>query len=417
MILTLGLAIFLASYLKMAMGAYRLSDRSFYSNSSLNLAEAGLEEGLYALNNSDWTGWSLTDGHMNRTITNVALGSGANGTIKVKVYDYATDESPRIVAEGRATLMQGANVIKQIEIEASKKSFWANGIVAKDTIDFKGGSAYVDSFDSMDPAHSTGGMYNFSKRKDNGSVSSISVNTDALSMSNVEVWGYAATGGSPLTVGPEGQIHGVSTPAWMDVDPDRIRTDFTANFASIYAPTSFDQIYTNVSGTVDLGTSGSTTVIRASEIVNKDGEVTQILGDVTLVVTGDIDIKGEITIDNDSSLTVYVDGDVGIGGEGVLNQSGFSKNLIMYGTGSSQTIKLHGNGAIQAAIFAPNADLELKGGGGTGVFIGAVVAETVFFNGDYEFHYDEDLEKVGLSDVYSVDRWRELYGQAQWVSL
>jgi hypothetical protein len=354
---------------------------------------------------------------MNRTITNVDLGTGANGTIKVRVYNYATDESPRIVAEGSVTLMQGPHLKRQIEIEASRKSFWANGIVARDTVEFKGGSAYVDSFDSMDPAHSTSGMYDFGKRKDNGSVSSLSVMADALSASNVEIWGYAATGGAAPSVGPGGQIHGMDTPVGVTVDPERIRTDFTANYPTVYAPTSFDQIYTNVNGTVDLGTSGSRTVIKASEIMNKDGEVTQILGDVTLVVTGGIDIKGELMIEADSSLTVYVDGDVGIGGTGVLNQSGLSKNFIMYGTGSSQTIKLYGNGAIQAAIFAPNADLELKGGGGTGVFVGAVVAETVFFNGEYEFHYDEDLEKVGLSEVYTVDLWQELYGQTQWVSL
>jgi hypothetical protein len=417
MILTLGLAIFLSSFLKLSMGAYRLSDRSFYSNSVLNLSEAGLEEALYALNSADWSGWTASGGHMSRTITGLGLGQGSSGSIRIRVYDYATDLSPRIVAEGQATLKSGKEITRQIEIEASKKSFWANGIVARDTIEFKGGNAYVDSFDSADPAHSTGGLYDFSKRKDNGSVGSLSVNADALSVSNVDIWGYAATGGVLPTVGPGGKIHGVDTPAGVDVDADRIRTDFTANFASITAPTSFDQIYTNIDGTVDLGTSGSTTVIKASSIGNSNGEVTQILGDVTLVVSGDIKIGGDFVIDANSSLTVYVEGDVTVGGNGVMNITGLSKNLVLYGTASSQTIKLHGNGAIQAAIFAPNADLELKGGGAVGVFSGAVLAKTVFFNGDYEFHYDEDLEKVGLSSVYTVDTWRELYGQGQWVSL
>ena len=100
-----------------------------------------------------------------------------------------------------------------------------------------------------------------------------------------------------------------------------------------------------------------------------------------------------------------------------MNMSGLSKNLIMYGTASSQTIKLHGNGAAQAAIYAPNADLELKGGGGTGVFMGAAVVKTAFVNGNFEFHYDEDLSNLGSSGVYLVGGWRELFGQGQWVSL
>ncbi len=99
-----------------------------------------------------------------------------------------------------------------------------------------------------------------------------------------------------------------------------------------------------------------------------------------------------------------------------MNMSGLPKNLIMYGTASSQTIKLHGNGAAQAAIFAPNADLELKGGGTTGVFMGSAVVKTAFVNGNFEFHYDEDLSNVDSSGVYTVGAWRELNGQAQRVS-
>ena len=417
MILTLGLAIFLGSFVKMAMSSYKFSNRSFYSNGCINLAEAGLEEGLYALNNSDWTGWTSSSGHMSRTISNVSLGQGATGTIKIKIFNYASAASPRIVAEGRTILTSGPQLVKQIQITASKKSFWANGIVAKDTVEFKGGNAYVDSFDSTDPSYSTAGLYDSSKKKDRGSVGSVLVSTDAVSLGNAEIWGYAATGGSAPTVGANGKIHGADTPSGVDVDPNRIRTDFTANFDSVTAPTSFDQIYTNVSGTINLGTAGASTVIKATSIENKNNETTQILGDVTMVLTGDIGIKGDFVIDANSSLTIYVDGDVDIGGNGVMNLSGFSKNLIMYGTATSQTIKLHGNGAAQAAIYAPNADLELKGGGSSGAFMGAAVVKTVFINGNYEFHYDEALASLGSSGVYTVGGWREIFGQANWVSL
>ena len=107
MILTLGLAIFLGSFVKLAMSAYKFSNRSFHSNGCIDLAEAGLEEALFALNNTDWTGWTSSSGHMSLTIPNVALGQGNTGTIKVKVFDYATAASPRIVAEGRAILTSG----------------------------------------------------------------------------------------------------------------------------------------------------------------------------------------------------------------------------------------------------------------------------------------------------------------------
>jgi hypothetical protein len=416
-ILILGLSVFLGSFVRLAIGAYRLSDRTFYSNSCVNLSEGGLEEALYALNNSDWTGWTSSGGHMNRTISKVRLGHGATGTIKVRVYDYATSLSPRVVAEGRATFITGPEIVKQIEITASKKSFWANGLVAKDRVRFKGGNAYVDSYDTTDPNHSTGGLYEFSKRKDNGSVGSVLVGSDAVAIGNAEIWGYVATGGSMPAFGPGGRIHGLSTPAGVNIDLERIRTDFATNLEEITAPTSFDQVFTNISGTANLGVSGAATAIRASSIENKNGEVTQILGDVTLVVTGDIVIKGNFQIEANSSMILYFSGDVDIGGNGLINMSGVPKNAIMYGTASSQVVKLHGNGAVQAAIYAPNADFEMKGGGSTGVFLGAVVVKTAFINGNFEFHYDEGLADLGSSDVYRVGSWRELIGKDQWVSL
>lgn len=417
MILTLGLAAFLGAYVKMAMNAYKLSSRSFYSNSCLNLAEAGLEEAMYALNNSDWTGWTASSGHMNRTISNVSLGQGVNGQIKVRVFNYIAASSPRIVAEGLATFTSGPSLRKQIEIQVSTKSFWANGMVAKDDVVFKGGNAAVDSYDTGDPNHSTGGLYDAAKRKDKGSVGSVLVTADAVSISNADIWGYVATGGSAPSVGSGGKIHGTTTPSGVDVDTTRIRADFTANFDTVVAPTSFSSIYTNVSGDIAFGVSGTATTIKATSIKNKNNEVVEFLGDVTLVVTGDVEIKGDFQVGPNASLTMYFDGDMDIGGNGVMNLTNLPEKLIMYGTGTGQTVKLSGNGAAHAAIYAPDADLELKGGGVLGVFMGAAVAKTVFINGNYEFHYDEALADLGSSGVYTVGGWRELIGQANWASL
>jgi len=417
MILALGLAAFLGAYVKMALNTYKLSTRSFYSNSCLNLAEAGLEEAMYALNNTDWSGWTATSGNMNRTISNIGLGNGATGQIKVRVFNYASSSSPQIVAEGRASFSSGPDILKQIEIQASTKSFWANGMVAKDDVEFKGGNAYVDSYDSADPTYSTSGVYDYSKRKDNGSVGSVLVTADAISISNAEIWGYVATGGAAPSVGSNGKIRGTTTPAGVDVDTNRIRTDFTANFDPIVAPTSFGAIYTNISGDITLGTSGTAKTIKASSITNKNNEVVQFVGDVTLVVTGDVEIKGDFQVAPNSSLTMYFDGDLDIGGNGVMNLTNLPENLIMYGTATSQSVKLHGNGAAHAAIYAPNADLELKGGGSSGTFMGAAVVKTVFINGNYEFHYDEALANLGSSGAFTVGSWRELIGQANWASL
>src|SRR5882672_783086 len=59
-------------------------------------------------------------------------------------------------------------------------------------------------------------------------------------------------------------------------------------------------------------------------------------------------------------------------------------------------LSLSGNGQFTGAIYAPNADLSL-GGGGNEVwdFVGSSVTRSVTLNGHYNFHYDEQLEKSG----------------------
>lgn len=414
MILSLALAIFLGSFIQLALSSYRLSQRSFFSNSTLNLAEAGLEEAIYALNNTDWTGWTASGSDMVRTLAGLPVATNRTGQIKIKVFNHATSTQPRVVAEGTIDVGYGPALVKQVEARLGRKSFWANGMVAKDTVEFKGGNAFVDSYDSSDPNYSTGGLYDPSKNKDNGSVGSTAVTVDAVSLSNSDIWGTVSTAGVAPTVGPTGSIMGLDTPVGVTVDPNRIRSDFKANFDLPDVPTSFSGIYTDISGTTTLGTDGATDTYKVTSIDNSNGEILTILGDTTLVVSGEIDTKGEIFIGPNASLTLYVEGDVTIGGNGLINSTQIPANTIIYGTSTtSQTIKLHGNGAVHAAVYAPNAAVEMKGGGSSGEFTGSVVADTVFVNGNYQFHYDEALADLSTSKVYTVSLWRELANQAE----
>lgn len=100
----MGLA--LASYLAVSNRAMQLSNRSFQSGLSRQLAEAGLDEALRAFNRNDWSGWAsnpsgITGGtsawtldtvnkRATRTLTLDAskLGQGATATIKLRVDNY-----------------------------------------------------------------------------------------------------------------------------------------------------------------------------------------------------------------------------------------------------------------------------------------------------------------------------------------
>ena len=200
----------------------------------------------------------------------------------------------------------------------------------------------------------------------------------------------------------------------------RITTDFSATLEIVTAPTTFDQVLGSVNGNATLGSLGSSTKILAANVSNTNGKTVLIQGHVTMVVTSAVDIKGSLVVAPNSSLTLYVAGDFEAGGNGAVNMTGIPANLIIYGTNPTtggQTIKLHGNGILHAAVYAPNARLELKGGGSSGEMSGSAVAYEVKITGNYQFHYDEALEELGGGNPFAVTRWRELHAAAERISL
>ncbi len=419
MIIGLGLVATIGSFIGLSVHSLKSANRSLYANGTLNLAEAGLEEALYALNNVDWAGWTTSGSNATKSWATETLGSGVSTEINVKVFNYGS-KTPTAISEATAFVPNSPSVTKQIKIEMGKTSYWANGIVAKDQVIFKGGNAKVDSYKSSDPTYSTGGKYDSGKRNDKGSVGSVSVSTDAISVSNAEIYGYAATGGTTPTVGNNGKIYGKTTPSGTTVDPDRIATDFTSNFEDVDVPSGGSALGTVAGTTTIVGTSsyGATTTYQASSLENTNGEVITITGHVVLVVTSDVTIKGEIQLALDATLEIYVAGDMDVGGNGIANMDGPPENFQIFGTSTtSQTIKLHGTAAVQAVIYAPYASVELKGGGTSGEMMGSVVANDVFINGTYDFHYDEALEDVDASKIFSLTSWRELTDASEKVTL
>src|SRR5690606_39775808 len=132
-----------------------------------------------------WTGWtntpSGTDGTAQRTFTNFDFAGNTTGTIKVYVDHYNPSglTSPRIVALATISIPNSAPITKQVEVTLSKRSYFAMGMVAENTITFGGNNAYVDSWNSE--RDSSGNLrtppeaYSNSNKQDNGSIGAASV--------------------------------------------------------------------------------------------------------------------------------------------------------------------------------------------------------------------------------------------------
>lgn len=403
------MALAVASFLQLTSFESRMANTVFYSNSSLNLAEAGVEKALFALNNDDWTGWVRNGNEAVMEEEEIALAGNLHGIIQARVSSIGS--KPTVQAGGTTVLPSRPDVVKQVEVNLSRRSLFANGITTRRGVEFNG-NTNVDSYES------SAGPPSLTNRKDNGTVACASLEHSSIVMSgNPEVWGRVATGGEMPILQGNAKIQGEDTPPGVNVDLNRIALDFASDFPEVSPPTVFDDyihsIYVdgnNQSATV--GTPGQLERIKMNSLTVKANGKLTIRGPVIIHLTGDFKLggNGQIVIPDsgNASAVFYIDGDLENGGNGTLNETNDPAKLVIYGTNTvSQRFDLGGNVDWHAAIYAPNAAMKIGGNVEIG---GAIVADTVAAGGNLKFHYDEDLaDQFSGGNGFGMDRWRELY--------
>ncbi|MBA3849173.1 MAG: hypothetical protein C0502_04155 [Opitutus sp.] len=415
------LALGLASYLSLNVNSARQAQRGFQQAAAFNLAEAGAEEALWSFNQANagsaaaWNGWTIAGPAARRTLTGFELGS-ATGSVKVHVDNHAPSGNarPTVVALAAVRAPGTPEVTKMVEVTLRRRTRFSAGLLAKEAVVFSGTRASVDSW-SSDPDNNPATAavaYGTDTRNDRGSVASVSVGTRSVLVNQAAVWGHVYTGGAQPEVGRNGSISGRDTPAGVNVDPARVTTDFTATFPDITAPADGTPIASLGS---TLGTAGTATRWRTSGITLNGRQTLTILGDVTLILTAGsgaraIDITGNasLVIPDGSSLTVYVEGDVLVAGNGLANGNVRPATCLIYGTNTSpagQSMQIAGNGGLRTAVYAPNADVKINGNGDV---MGSVVGRSIDLTGNADFHYDESLQNLDADMPFGVEHWREL---------
>lgn len=398
----------MGSYLYLSSGEYRLATRSFLSNSSFNLAEGGIDLALDALRKKSSSGWKKgSDGsgrnYWARVYDNYDLGNNSVGEIKIVIL-HPGSKNPEIFSEGIVKGHLSGDVKKQLYAHTVSGFMpFKNGFNSKEGIVLKGNNVKFDSYDSRDGPYGPGNM------NSEISVSTISVEVDALNIGNASVYGYVATGGAMPNVGPHGSITSYENPGV--VDDSRITTDYYAEFPNIDPPTLSAPLTSMPSSGVILGGE-----YLLSNWSSNSSTPLHFAGDTTIVLTGDMKLSGNgaITIDPSATLKIYSSGDIDLGGKGVLNISVKPEQLLIFGTASNpgeQEINISGNGFLSASIYAPNAEVALNGGGTDGRVFGAVAAYDARLVGNSHFSYDEALADYSIdSGGFVVDEWAELVG-------
>ena len=433
LLLSAVIGISLVSYINLSRTAMTVSNRGVYSNAAVNLAEEGIEESMYAINQQvanasyAWPSWTRTGADAYREWTGVTLSQNATASYRVYIYGYA-GAAPKVVSRARVSLDgTSAPVEKWIEVQLRKTSKFANGLVAKTSVTFSGNNATVDSWNSDPDNNSSTAAIKFSSgvKNDRGSVGSISVSVAAVAVNNADIWGYAATGASIPTMGPSGTVGPFGTPTGT-MDMSHVSTDFTASFDPVTAPTA---TYSNYGGPIttneSLPRSGVDTAAAdgyyyiSADSINFNNKTLTITNKVILKLTNAltaIDIgggSGALNINTGASLQVYSDGDFKIAGNGVMN--GGSTNLTanqpvscqFYGTKTSgvQDIQIAGNGVLNAVVYAPQGSVKINGNGDVG---GSIVANDITAVGNAYFHYDESLANFGGNNPFRISKWKEL---------
>jgi hypothetical protein len=421
LILAALIAVGLGSYLNLNLSSSKLARRTFHGYAALNLAEAGVEEAMWSFNRAGsgdseaWKDWQTNGPAAWKKFSGFELGNNASGWVKVFVDNHSPGPSarPKVITQSSVGTPGDLSVTRMLELTLRRRSLFANGIVAKESVVFNGAVASVDSWHS-DPdgdPDTAPVAYSPAVRRDRGTVASADVYNSALIVNQANIWGFVATGGAQPQVGTNGTIRGADTPPAVKLDSRRIATDFNADFPSVSAPV--DGIVLGAVPTT-LGIAGTKTKYRVAAIVLTGRQTLTILGDVTLILTGTgmdaLSLSGtsSLIIAKGAKLTIYIEGDMKVAGKGIANANIQPASCLIFGVNrraGGQVLEVTGNGALKCAIYAPNAEVRINGNGD---IMGSIIGQKVTLNGDADFHYDEALAGGEGEEPFTIAKWREL---------
>lgn len=408
------LGVLLLSYLRLVSTQSRSVARSRAWNLAIPVAEAGIEEALAQIARNTNAAGLTGNGWFQDGSTFVKKRDMGDKYFLTKIIP---SDPPVIESHGFARIPYGsrATLERRIRVVTTNSSIFNKAMVADGTIDLNGNNIATDSFDSSDPAYSTGGLYDPAKNKDGGDVATNSGLSNSLAAGNANIMGEVSTGfGGTVGIGASGVV---GDEAWhaggnTGIQPGMSTDDMNIDLLDKESP--FTVGFTPVAGTI--GSTNYTYLVpngdySLSSISMSGSDVAYIQGDVRLYVAGDISMSGNAAIEiaPGASLTIYAAGArTSLGGTGIVNGTGDAASFSYVGLETNTQVRFGGNADFVGTIYAPEAALTMGGGGSTAYdFVGAVVANTISMNGHFNFHYDEALAGIPTPGFYTVTSWNE----------
>lgn len=310
------MGIVIGSALTLTSNQVQASMRSEYYHALMPIAEAGIEEGLTQVNRST----AMTDDRWISYPTGLTLGSGkvlvGQQYVKNRILNKATltvavsgDSSPSIVSQASISPTFAKNPLyRTVIVTTSGGGLFTKGLIAKTSLTWVG-KIVSDSFDSQDPNYSTGGRYDATKTKANGSVGAVQGN---MSLGGGTIYGMAYTG-------PSGAVTGgtVGDAAWVagghsGVQSGHYQNNLNVSFPEVAAPWA-GGASPPIGGTVSTTNITATSVALQSITYPATSATTPTTSSVTsaiyptgtlLPVSASVSTKGKVSTTN-YTYTVY----------------------------------------------------------------------------------------------------------------
>ena len=377
---------------------YQASSKSFYdAEAGINFAISTMVAGLKTDPASFPSGGGTLD-DMNIGDTTPFSHTTPNGfSFAVSAIEKIGSDLYSFTSTGTGG-QNNSETVLEVRFMPEHPSFFNFGVFGDESVTFSG-QGYTDSYNSSNGPWVSEGQH---ANSDVG-TNAISANAITVSGGNAQVYGGAQIGpggdtNTAISTHSSGQISGDK--AVMDEDKDMTcESDPGGGTADTLNLTSWQT------------KSFSAGAYRLPDISIESHGICTINGDVTLYVDGNMSItgQGKIVISPGASLKIYISGDINpLAGQGVTNQTNLPSSLQIYGTSTCSTVNISGQADFYGAIYAPEADINLSGQGDV---YGAICGDTIAITGQGSVHYDEALNNIksGKVDDLQVVSWGQRY--------
>ena len=136
---------------------------------------------------------------------------------------------------------------------------------------------------------------------------------------------------------------------------------------------------------------------RLPELLIQNNAQAFISGDVVFYVTGTMEIKNnaQLIIQSGASLTIYVDDEIKLSNNCILNQTGSAGGLTIVGTENCTNVEVENNTAFKGLLYVPDADVLIEN---NSQMTGCVVAGSIEAENNAVITYDDSVNIPGEID-------------------